>query len=252
MLHRLRLVLVSPMHAGNVGAVARVAANFDISDIRVVSPLCDLKGAEALLLAKGQARIFLEGIKQHDSLQEALAGCAMAVAFTRRTGALRAPNIELGEIGAAASSATQQTALVFGREDTGLTSDELTQCTHICSFAVSFVMPSLNLSHAVAVACARVYESIAGVDARGGDHVCGVRKERPEDEPASIDELAQTFEHWKSAMVDAGIMTGGNPERLLTNLRPVFARARVTRKELGFFRAYLSKTQSALKRGRSS
>jgi tRNA(Leu) C34 or U34 (ribose-2'-O)-methylase TrmL len=51
-----------------------------------------------------------------------------------------------------------RTALVFGREESGLTAEELQVCTHLCSIPSGKTQPSLNLSHAVAAVLAQMFE----------------------------------------------------------------------------------------------
>lgn len=242
------------MFGGNVGAVARVAANFEIGDLRVVVPACDVRGKEARLYATAGAVHRLEAIKVHSNLESALAGVQTAVGFTRRTGALRQPSLPLSELVRLSLTVTPEKplALVFGREDGGLTNDELQLCTHICSFDVGQSMPSLNLSHAVAVVAARLFEAKTRGTAQSlAQEQPG--KTRQTEDPASVDEFLALVEHWKTTMREAGLNSAGNPERMMASMQRALTRARLTKQELGVFRAYLSKTQVALgtrKRGK--
>jgi TrmH family RNA methyltransferase len=232
MASRLRLVLVAPLYAGNVGACARVAANFDIADIRIVAPQCEWTGEEARKYAKGSAASLLSRAREHATIKEALAGATAAVGFTRRAGQLRRATIAVEEI----AEVTGPVALVFGREDSGLTKEELLACTHVCSFAVSEKMPSLNLSHAVAVAAARIFEA-------GADRPKGTRHA-----PAPHEVLETLVGHWREAMIDAGMTKAGNPERMLAHIRRALQRAELTSRDVAIFRGYLSKTQWAMRK----
>ncbi|MEW6056115.1 MAG: TrmH family RNA methyltransferase [Bdellovibrionota bacterium] len=232
-----RVVLVSPQHAGNVGAVARVAANFDCRDVWIVKPLCGWKGREAQTFAKGAAREVLSSMQETELLKTALSGCVAAVGFTRRSGELRQSTIRLGEVQNLASHG-KKIALVFGREDGGLTHEELLQCTHVCSFEVSVTMPSINLSHAVAIALARVFESSSLLN--GEQEPKAVRAQ------AEVSELEDLFGHLRTLMVDVGITRAGNPDRMLAHLRRALQRANLNTREVGLFRGIFSKIQVAL------
>jgi len=77
-LEGVRVVLVSPQHAGNVGSVCRVAANFDCNDLWLVNPSCDYKGVEAhTMAANSSSQAKLEHIHVVDTLGEALQNCSM-------------------------------------------------------------------------------------------------------------------------------------------------------------------------------
>ncbi|MBI3543678.1 MAG: RNA methyltransferase [Deltaproteobacteria bacterium] len=225
-------MLVGPLYAGNVGAVARVATNFDCADVRVVTPACDVRSPEAYRYGKGPATATLDAIRIEESLAAALADCELAVAFTRRTGATRRPSVRVGGLAALASGA--RTAFVFGREDAGLTAAELAACTHVCTFATGKAMPSLNLSHAVAVALAHLFESASGAASAGAADL------------APLGEVSTLLAHWKRTVAAIGLEEGGRGERLLEKLRPVLQRAALTKTELAAFRAFLSKTEVAL------
>ncbi|GBF98626.1 rRNA methyltransferase [Raphidocelis subcapitata] len=189
----LRVVLVAPKTPGNVGAVARACANFEALDLVVVAPRCDPLDGEAWKVACGDR--VLSRLRVVDSLPEALADCTGSVGFTRRAGCTRLTHASIGamlrdypdavpgmapcrqgeasqqqqqwgqESGAdgdhdlwASIAAQGRTALVYGREESGLTEDELRLCTHACAIPTGRVQPSMNLSHAVGVTLAALFE----------------------------------------------------------------------------------------------
>ena len=231
-----RLILVSPLYAGNVGACARVAANFDVQDIAIISPRCQWKSPQALTYAKGPARNYLDLFKQWDHLAQALDGCSHAIAFTRRQGHLRQPSVRLDELSTLVLRTQQKIALVFGPEDFGLNAEDAALCNHICTFSTAAVMPSMNLSHAVAVVLSRLYEDRSR---------CSANTE--EIEPTAIvSEHEELFAHWRNTMIHAGMTTGGNPDRMMAHFRRALQRASLTARDIGLFRAFLSKVQVAM------
>jgi tRNA/rRNA methyltransferase len=145
-----RIVLVHPSHPANVGFVARLLANFSLADWAIVAePLP--AGSEADRTSS-MARDTLSAARWTGSLDEALHGCTHALGFTARTGKHRRCHSvsELPEL-AIEMGPLARPAFVFGPEDRGLESEETDRCSFLVSIPVTG-LPSLNLSHAVAVA----------------------------------------------------------------------------------------------------
>jgi TrmH family RNA methyltransferase len=221
----LRLVLVAPRTPGNVGACARLAANFGVDDWVIVAPQCSWDGWDAKKLATGDAGKRLDAVRVVDTVAEAVADCQAAVGFSRRVGKIRASTIGLDE---AAGTLGGRVALVFGNEETGLTREELEPCTHLCTIPTDPGLASMNLSHAVAVGLARFYAAPkAATPARS----------------ARLAELQGLLGHWREFLVDAGMDRGGNPDRILVTLRAIFERASLNSQEIRALRGVLSKTQ---------
>ena len=147
-----KLVLVEPAGPLNVGSVARLCRTYGIEDLRLVAPRCDPLGDEARLMAvKGlpqlqQARLF-------PTLAAALADCGRVVATSGRPEGeplpLEDPDAALAWL--LAGDPVLPSALVFGREDRGLSNDELLQAGRLLQIPTPTPHGSLNLSHAVAV-----------------------------------------------------------------------------------------------------
>lgn len=148
----LQLVLVEPAGPLNVGSVARLCRTYGLEDLRLVAPRCDHLGDEARLMAvKGlpllqQARLF-------PTLAAALADCGRVVATSGRPEGeplpLEDPDDALAWL--LAGDQALPSALVFGREDRGLSNDELLQAGRLLQISTPTPHGSLNLSHAVAV-----------------------------------------------------------------------------------------------------
>ena len=119
-------VLVQPRSAGNVGSAARALKNLGFSRLVVVDPGCDPRDREARKMAVDAVDV-LAGLTVHDRLDDALGGAGTVVGTSRRTGKHRRPHYSLDafstEMAALASSG--ELALVFGREDHGLSDAEL-------------------------------------------------------------------------------------------------------------------------------
>ncbi len=149
---RVRVVLVRPAASSNVGACARVVRNAGLAGLDLVEP-GDYRTVECWRTAWG-AHDVLEQARVFDSLKDALAGIALAVAFTGRRRA-DGPLVEDVRDAAAAVHGLlpdATAALVFGPETSGLTNGELALCGRAATIPADPAQPSYNLSHAVAIA----------------------------------------------------------------------------------------------------
>jgi len=146
---RLTVVLVEPQVPANIGMVCRAMANFGVSRLRLVNP-CDHRDPMAYRLAVAAAPL-LDSAECYDSLAEALADTQVTVAATRRSGRHRGELLELGNFAEilAQNQSDLDMALVFGREDSGLTREEVALCQHAVTVQTASSLGSLNLAQAV-------------------------------------------------------------------------------------------------------
>jgi tRNA/rRNA methyltransferase len=145
-----RVVLVRPDTAANVGATARAMRNGGLSELVLVAP-GDWRTLEAWRTAWGAHEV-LEDARVCATVSEALGGCTYTVAFTGRR-----PGLPVDDVRDAAAEALRhgRAALVFGPESSGLSDAEIATCGRAATIPAHPAQPSLNLSHAVMVA---VYE----------------------------------------------------------------------------------------------
>ncbi len=154
----LRLVLVSPKYQLNVGYAARVAANFGVNDIAFVNPRARIRGKKAIMYAKHSHKL-LSGAKVFGTLSEAVRGYDIVIGTTgivekTESGFSRAVLLsELGSdkrIGRALARAGS-IAVVMGRDDTGLTKEEMGMCDYAAYIGTNPEYPVMNITHALAV-----------------------------------------------------------------------------------------------------
>lgn len=149
---RVVLVLVEPRQPGNIGAVCRAMANFGACELRLVNP-CDRFHPEAVKFAVS-AKHLLGEAKLYEDLPSALADLHCSVAMTRRTGRLRGDIVRIDQLPDQFGQlpVDGRVGLVFGREDCGLSTDEVIQCSHAATIETTGEKGSLNLAQAVVVA----------------------------------------------------------------------------------------------------
>ena len=148
----LKVVLVEPTGPINVGSVARLCENFGVHELRLVSPKCDYLALEAKKMAVRGAKI-LEKAKVYKDLNSALSDCSRIIATCGRKEHGEIPlNSNKDALSWAFRSERAETlALVFGREERGLSNEELLKANKVIRLNTSEHYPSLNLSHAVAI-----------------------------------------------------------------------------------------------------
>ena len=154
----LRLVLVSPKYQLNVGYAARVAANFGVDDIAFVNPRASISGKKAIMYAK-HAEGLLAGAKVFETLSEAVRRYDIVIGTTgivekTESGFSRAVLLSgLGSdkrIGRALAKAGS-IAVVMGRDDTGLTKEEIEMCDYAAYIGTNPDYPVMNITHALAI-----------------------------------------------------------------------------------------------------
>ena len=148
-MNKISIILVEPKQPGNIGSVCRALANFGVDDLRLVNPVCNHLAEEAAKLAVF-AKPLLDNAVIYPTLAAAIADCNYTIAATRREGCCRN---ELQPLSAAAESFAEKSArigLVFGREQSGLTTEEVIMCSHAAAIETT-ADGSLNLAQAVVV-----------------------------------------------------------------------------------------------------
>jgi len=149
----LNVILVEPRGPLNVGSVARLCSNFEVEELRIVAPKCDILSLEAKKMAlKGKK--FLDDCKVFDSLENAIFDCDLVIASCGRIDVSKDSFFESSENifnWIKSYKKINNLAIIFGREDKGLTNSELLMANKIFNIPTSQNNPSLNLSHAVSI-----------------------------------------------------------------------------------------------------
>ena len=210
---KLRIVLVEPREAGNVGAVARVMKNFAFDDLWIVGEHPSLVPV-AGWWASG-ADDLLERVRFAPTLQEALADAHLTVATTSMRGRTTPADFTPQELAAQPASG-YTVALVFGREDSGLTREELALCQRTAVIPTSDSFPTLNLAQAVGVFCFAM-SSISRPPATRGLA-----------EAALVERLHERLE---ALLLEVGFLHANNPDRIYDDIRALLGRASLDERE---------------------
>ena len=235
LLSRLRIVLVGTTHPGNIGAAARAMKAMGLTDLALVEPT-RFPAAEATAMASGADDV-LARAEVTSGLDEALRGCSLVFGTTARERHISWPLVTPREAAALAAASTQRVALVFGRERSGLTNEELDRCQRAVTIPTDASFSSLNLAQAVQI-CA--YEMRLA-------HVTGVqRRTSRKDRVASAVEIAAAKEHALSVMVRVSYFDPDRPKLLERRLQRMLSRGRLMHSDVQILRGFLSAVETSL------
>ncbi|HIP52660.1 MAG TPA: RNA methyltransferase, partial [Chromatiales bacterium] len=157
MLSNIRIVLVGTTHPGNIGAAARAMKNMCLERLVLVAPKI-YPHADATARASG-ADDLLANVEVCATLDEALEGCRLVVGSSARRRSVDWPELDPRTCAArlAAESESGPVALIFGREHSGLTNEELDRCHYLVHIPTNAEYRSLNLGAAVQVLAYEIY-----------------------------------------------------------------------------------------------
>jgi tRNA (cytidine32/uridine32-2'-O)-methyltransferase len=236
----IRFVLVNTTHPGNIGGAARAMKNMGLSRLVLVAPR-KFPHEEAHWRAAG-AQDVLENAKVVDTLAEAIADCQLVIGTSARGRRIPWPVLDPRHCAVEVQSSVarqEQVAVVFGREDRGLTNEELQACNLHLHVPTHEDYPSLNLAMAVQVVA---YEL----------RMCALAGDLPSqatddwDAPFSTAENMERFyRHLEETLVQIGFLDPAAPRQLMARLRRLYGRVRLDEMELNILRGILTETQRA-------
>lgn len=221
-------ILVAPQMGENIGAAARVMANFGLTDLRLVAPRDGWPNPAAETMSAGAlpdvvtATVF-------DTVEQAVADCGMVFATTARPREMEKPVIGAAEAIARVRATPARTGFLFGAERAGLPNEAVALADAILSYPVNTAFASLNLAQAVALLAHAYAEAEAsGPPAGFADAL---------DTPASREDLIGMMEHFEAELDRAGFFfPDAKRAPMVQNLRNAFTRAGWTSQEVSTFR----------------
>lgn len=232
LLDNIVVVLVEPRSPGNIGMVCRAMKNMGLSRLRLVAG-CDHHHPDATMFAVS-ARDLLDRAECYPTLAAALADTTISVGTTRRTGKYRQELLTPPQVAQTLQQRPEGTAaLVFGREDHGLSTEELSLCTIQATIPSHNDCGSLNLAQAVLIFCYELFST--------DQHNRGELQR----ETAPSGELEALFSHLEGTLARIGFLNPQNPAHIMRYLRRIFFRADLDSREVAILRGMLSQVDWA-------
>ena len=239
LLNSVKVVLVGTTHPGNIGATARAMKNMGILDLALVEPK-EFPSDVATFRSKA-AKDILEKASVHTSLEEAISECELVVGTSARGRTIPWPVLNPREAAEEMhkSSLNGKVAIVFGREDRGLTNEELGLCNFHVHIPSDPEYSSLNLSQAVQILAYEIRLSYLQ-----DRHV---NKEYWDVELANNEQTERLINHMDELMQEVDFYDVENPRKLLVRVRRFFKRSKIDVMEANIFRGLFATIQKKLK-----
>ena len=239
LLNSVKVVLVGTTHPGNIGATARAMKNMGILDLALVEPK-EFPSDVATFRSKA-AKDILEKASVHTSLEEAISECELVVGTSARGRTVPWPVLNPREAAEEMhkSSLNGKVAIVFGREDRGLTNEELGLCNFHVHIPSDPEYSSLNLSQAVQILAYEIRLSYLR-----DRHV---NKEYWDVELANNEQTERLINHMDELMQEVDFYDVENPRKLLVRVRRFFKRSKIDVMEANIFRGLFATIQKKLK-----
>ena len=238
LLNSIKVVLVGTTHPGNIGATARAMKNMGIVNMALVEPK-EFPSDIATYRSKA-AKDVLENAEVFDTLKMAISDCELVIGTSARERKVPWPILNPKDASQEVSrgSLNNKVAVVFGREDRGLTNEELGLCNIHVHIPTDPEYSSLNLSQAVQI---MVYEIRSAIlENEGNDGNWDV-------EFADNDQTERLISHMDELMQEVDFYETDNPRKLLLRVRRFFKRSRLDVMEVNIFRGLFAAIQKKLK-----
>ena len=236
-------ILVSTTHPGNIGAAARAMKNMGIFQMGLVSPK-EFPHEKAFFRAKAATDV-LEKAAVHKSLNKAISEAKLVIGTSARNRKvpwpLVSPREAAEEIISFCKTSKDKVAVIFGREDRGLTNEELGLCNLHVHIPSSDEYPSLNLSQAIQIMAYEIRLTALTNQGR-------LKKQEWDVPLAENAEIERLIVHFDELMQEVEFYETDNPRQLLTRVRRVFKRSKLDHMEVNICRGVFAAIQKKLKR----
>jgi len=243
MLDRVKIVMVGTSHPGNIGSAARAMKTMGLTQLVLVSPQ-KFPHQQAIEMASGAIDVLEEAVIVN-SLKEALVNVHLAIGSSARPRGIQLPMLEMDKFAPHVASQRQDAsiAIVFGRERTGLTNEELSCCDFHTMVPTNPEYGSLNLSQAVQLFC---YELRKAYLQQNPDKL-------PKEKQlnlATVDELERMFVHLEETLLLTDFLVTDQPNKVMAKLRRLFKRAQLEDTDVNLLRGIFTSVHEMSKQGK--
>ncbi len=235
----LKVILVEPAGPINIGSVARLCENFSVHELILVSPKCNYLDQDARKMAVKGVKI-LEKAKVYKDLNSALYDCTRVIATCGRKehGDIPLKSNKDALCWALNSEREEKIALIFGREDRGLSNKELLKANKVISLNTSEHYPSLNLSHAVAIVLHQFNQLNKHDFSKTSSKIIY---------PANLIKLEDCINDAGSLLLDIGFLMKHTYKAKMTKIKQLLIRGEIKDDEVALIRGIISQARWKIK-----
>jgi tRNA (cytidine32/uridine32-2'-O)-methyltransferase len=234
----INIVLVDTIHPGNIGSVARAMKTMGLSRLSLVNPRA-FPSDDAIALS-GNATDVLKNAKIYKNIREAIKDSTFVYATSSRDRSIQWP------IKDAASAAkdihaevnnNKEISIIFGKEDRGLTNDELENANRLIEIPANPIYPVLNLAMSVQIISYEIFKASSDIKLKEW-------RDYPE---VNSEQLQMLIDHFIDTAVEIDVIDPDNPKKIISRIKRMFTRLQPDEMEASFMRGFLSGIKKKLK-----
>ena len=238
---QVKIILIETSNSGNIGSVLRAMKTMGFKNLCLVNPK-KFPSDEVKALA-ANAKDMIDDVVVVDTLDKALSDIDFAVGTSSRIRKVPWPNEPLNTVAPQINKIIESTTnvgILFGREDRGLTNDELQRCNLHMHIPANEEYPVLNLAMAVQVVCYQIY-----IDSLSKKSL--VKNDNWDVPKAKSNHVKRLIEHFISVAEELEVFNKGNPRQIGARIKRMFTRIGLDEMEVNFLRGFLAATEEKLK-----
>jgi tRNA (cytidine32/uridine32-2'-O)-methyltransferase len=234
----INIVLVETSHPGNIGSVARALKTLGLSSLSLVNPR-KFPSGEANALS-GNAGDILENAKVFNSIEDAIKDSTFVYATSSRSRTIQWPTVHAEEGASIINSqvtSNKKVSILFGREDRGLTNQELQLANTHIEIPANPEYPVLNLAMSAQIVCYEIFKSHFNQEPRDWHDYPEVDSEN----------LQMLIDHFIETAVNIDVIHPDNPKKIISRIKRMFSRLHPDEMEASFMRGFLAAINKKLK-----
>ena len=234
----INIVLVETSHPGNIGSVAIAMKTMGLSRLSLVNPR-KFPSGEANALS-GNATDVLDNATVFSSIEEAIQDSTYVYATSSRNRTIQWPTVnseEAASIICNQSSNEKGVSILFGREDRGLTNEELQLANTHIEIPANPEYPVLNLAMSTQILCYEIFKASHDTEARDWHDYPEVDSEN----------LQMLIDHFIETAVNIDVIHPDNPKKIISRIKRMFSRLHPDEMEASFLRGFLAAINKKIK-----
>ena len=234
----INIVLVDTIHPGNIGSVARAMKTMGLQRLSLVNPRVFPSG-ESTALA-GNATDVLENANIFDSIKDAIKDSTFVYATSARDRSIQWPIMNAEQAAndiCNVVNSKKEVSIVFGKEDRGLTNEELELANKLIEIPANPEYPVLNLAMSAQIICYEILKA-------SSDDTNREWRDYPE---VNSNQLQRLIDHFIETAVDIDVIDPDNPKKIISRIKRMFTRLQPDEMEASFMRGFLSGIKKKIK-----